>query len=247
MRLILCSDGDTTATWAYAHLRKLGCADLELVTSEDLALATQWSHRVQSDGSALDIKLKDGRCLAHASVDGVINRLNWPSRALVAQAAPEDQDYAYSELFAFYLSWLHSLPGKVFNRATPQGLSGSWRPPAQWALLAGQSGFTVAPYTESDTAWERPLPEGRTLTQIVVFEGKPFGAIETKDIEPQCRELFARSKTSLLGLDLYRSEQGRWIFYNATTLPDLCVGGIPLLEEILKTWSLQARSNEVTQ
>jgi hypothetical protein len=219
MRLILCSDGDTTATWAYAHLRKLGCADLELVTSEDLALATQWSHRVQSDGSALDIKLKDGRCLAHASVDGAINRL----------------------------SWLHSLPGKVFNRATPQGLSGSWRPPAQWALLAGQSGFTVAPYTESDTAWERPLPEGRTLTQIVVFEGKPFGAIETKDIEPQCRELFARSKTSLLGLDLYRSEQGRWIFYNATTLPDLCVGGIPLLEEILKTWSLQARSNEVTQ
>lgn len=237
MKLILCSDGDATAAWAYANLRSLGCADLELVTSGDLAHATQWSHRVKSDGSTVEIHLKDGRQISLASVHGVINRLTWPSRALIGQATREDQDYAWSESFAFYLSWLNSLPGKVFNRATPQGLCGAWRSAVQWAVLAGQAGFHVEPCRESETGWERPLEEGKTLTTTVVFEGKPFGSVETRAIEAACRGLFERSATSLLGVDMYQSEDGQWIFHNATPLPNMRVGGLPLLEEILKTWS----------
>lgn len=242
MKLILCSDGDTTAAWAYANLRSLGCADLELVTSGELANAAQWSHRVKSDGSTAEIHLMDGRQICLEFVDGVINRLNLPSRALIGQATRGDQDYAWSESFAFYLSWLHSLPGKVFNRATPQGLCGTWRSAAQWAVLAGKAGFEVAPYCESETGWERPLPEGRMLTRLVVLEGKPFGIPEVGVIEAACRGLFLLSGTSLLGVDLYRSEEGRWMFLGATPMPNMCVGGQPLLEEILKTWS-----GEVTQ
>jgi hypothetical protein len=237
MKLILCSDGDTTAAWTYANLRSLGCADLELVTSGELANATQWSHRVKSNGSTAEIHLQDGRQISLSRVDGVINRLNLPSRALISQATREDQDYAWSESFAFYLSWLHSLPGKVFNRATPQGLCGTWRSAAQWAVLAGQAGFDVAPYCESETGWERSLPEGRTLTRVVVLEGKPFGIPEIEEIEAACQGLFSLTETSLLGVDLYQSEEGHWMFLGATPMPNMCAGGLPLLEAILKTWS----------
>ncbi len=235
MKLILCSYGDTSASWTYATLTSLGCADLEMVTSRDLAHATQWSHRVKSDGSTADIQLKDGRQISLASVDGTINRLNWPSRALISQATPEDQDYAWSESFAFYLSWMHSIPGKVFNRATPQGLCGAWRSAAQWAVLAGQAGFHVEPCLGSEMGWEQPLRE-RLLTRLVLFEGKPFG-LRDQAIEAACGRLFQRSETSLLGVDLYKSEESEWTFHSATPLPDMGVGGLPLLQEILKAWS----------
>lgn len=240
MKLILCSDGDTTAQWAYAGLRGLGCDDLELVTSEDLAYSLRWSHRIKSDGSTVDIRLADGRQISLASLDGVINRLNWPSRALIQHATHDDQDYAYSESFAFYLSWLHALPGKVFNRATPQGLCGTWRSAAQWAILAGRAGFHVEPYREYETGWERSLPSGRTLTSAVLFEGTPFGPHVPAEIETPSRALFALNGTSLLGIDFYQSEKGHWNFHGATPLPDLCLGGIPLLQQVLKSWSSEA-------
>lgn len=237
MKLILCSDDDATAHWAYRALRGLGCSDLELVTSSELASAAQWSHRVTSDGSALEIHLKDDRCIDIASVDGVINRLTWPSRALIGQATLEDQEYAWTEMFAFYLSWLHAIPGKVFNRATPQGLCGAWRSAAQWAVLAGQAGFYVDPCCASEMSWERPWKEGKTLTRVVVFEGKPFGLTESHEISDACRRLFELSGTSLLGLDLYWSDKHRWVFHSATPLPDMQIGGVGLLEELMKSWS----------
>ena len=237
MKLILCSEDDATAAWVYTTLRSLGCSDLELVTSRDLACATQWSHRITSDGCTVEIHLQDERRIDLASVDGVINRLSWPSRALIGRATCEDQDYAWTEMFAFYLSWLHTLPGKVFNRATPQGLCGSWRSTAQWMVLAGQAGFHVEPCCGSEMGWDRPPEEGRKLTQLVVFEGKPFGLPETREMEAACRGLFERSGTSLLGVEIYASKDSEWTFHNATPLPEMCVGGVDLLKEIRKSWS----------
>ncbi len=237
MKLILCSDGDRTAHWTYANLRSLGCDDLELVTAGELANSLQWSHRVKSDGSAMHIRLADGRQISLASLEGVINRLNWPSRALIQYAKRDDQDYAYCESFAFYLSWLYALPGKVFNRATPQGLCGTWRSAAQWAVLAGRAGFRVEPLQDSETDWERSLPPGRALTHLVLFEGVPFGPQLPPEIEVPCHALSTLSGTSLLGIDVYPSEEGRWTFHSATPLPDLSVGGTPLLQEVLRAWS----------
>jgi hypothetical protein len=237
MKLILCSEDDAAAAWVYATLLSLGCSDLELVTSRDLAYATQWSHRVTSDNCAVEIHLQDQRRIHLRSVDGVINRFCWPSRAMIGRATREDQDYAWSEMFAFYLSWLHALPGKVFNRATPQGLCGTWRSAAQWMLLAGQAGFYVEPCCGSGMGWERPPEEGRQLTQVVVFEGRPFGLTGIGEIEAACRKLFDLTGTSLLGIELYASKGNRWTFHNATPLPDLCAGGVGLMEEIRKSWS----------
>ena len=237
MKLILCSDGDRIAQWTYANLRSLGCADLELVTSGELANSLQWSHRVKSDGSTVDIRLADGRQISLASLDGVINRLNWPSRAVIQHATHDDQDYACSESFAFYLSWLSALPCKVFNQATPQGLCGAWRSAAQWAVLAGRAGFHVEPYRESESDWERSLPSGRTLTSVVLFEGTAFGPLVPAEIEAPCHALFALNDTSLLGIDFYQSEEGCWTFHSATPLPDMCLGGIPMLQQVLRTWS----------
>jgi hypothetical protein len=242
MKLILCSECDATAAWAHTTLQGLGCTDLELVTSVDLAHALQWNHRVKSDSSTAEVSLKDGRRIDLTAVEGTINRLNWPSHELIGQAACEDRDYAWSESFAFYLSWLHSLPGKVFNRATPQGLCGAWRSAAQWAILAGAAGFHVEPCNGSELGWERPLKKGRTLTTVVLLEGKPFGAEGTTEIAAACRGLYQRSGTSLLGVDLYRSEDGRWIFHSATPQPDISIGGEVLLREMMKMWNGEVMS-----
>lgn len=238
MKLILCSEEDATAAWVYATLKSLGCSDLELVTSLDLAYAAQWSHSITRDSCTAEIHLQDERRIDLTLVDGAINRLTWPSRALIGRATREDQVYAWTEMFAFYLSWLHALPPKgVFNRATPQGLCGSWRSAAQWMVLAGQAGFHVEPCRGSEMTWEGPPVNGHVLTQIVVFEGKPFGLSDTGEIEAACRGLFERSGTSLLGVELYASKKGGWTFHNATPLPDMRAGGTGLVEEIWKCWS----------
>lgn len=110
MKLILCSEDDVTAAWVYATFKSLGCSDLELVTSLDLAYAARWNHSITRDSCTTEIHLQDERRIDLMLVDGAINRLTWPSRALIGQAAREDQDYAWTEMFAFYLSWLHALP-----------------------------------------------------------------------------------------------------------------------------------------
>ena len=139
MKLILCSDGDTSAAWAYTNLISLGCEDLELVTSGDLAHATQWSHRVKSDGSSVDIHLRDGRRISLESLDGVINRLNWPSRALIGQATEEDQDYAWAESFAFISAGFIRYPESYLTGQHRKGFADhSGLPPNGPCLLAAR-------------------------------------------------------------------------------------------------------------
>ena len=108
------------------------------------------------------------------------------------------------------------------------------------AVLAGRAAdFTSSRTGSAKPIGQRSLPYGRTLTSVSLFEGYRRPEVP-EEIEAPCHALFALNGTSLLGIDLYQSEEGRWTFHSATPLPDMCVGGTPLLQEIVKTWSSQA-------
>ena len=162
-----------------------------------------------------------------------------PSPAYVAHVAAEDERYVSDELFALLLSWGSSLPGRVLNPPTPQGLAGTWRPMSEWVALASSVGLPTLPYryssddVEQHEGWYEPPPvppdaEART---VVVVGRRVVGQPVPRELAARCCELAQRVATPLLGVDLARVDE-RWVFAGATVTPDLQRGGDPLLDAL---------------
>src|SRR5436309_15802542 len=109
--LVLCSETDLAALWAWRGLAALGPEPV-LVTAGLLASARGWTHEVGEGLASFTITLADGRELRSTEIGGVLNRLvQLPSPAM--HAAAGDRSYAEQEWAAFAVSWLHALPGPV--------------------------------------------------------------------------------------------------------------------------------------
>ncbi|MBS0276692.1 MAG: hypothetical protein JSR81_03655 [Proteobacteria bacterium] len=230
MYLVLCHSNDHAAIWAWQALGAAGLPRVELVTTEGLASIRGWKHSL-GDGGAVDtsFRLPDGRVATEADIEGVLNRLSAPPHEITAHAAPNDRDYAQQELAAFYLSWLHSLGGRVINPPTAQGLGGRWRHASEWALLAHRAGLRTPVYRQShrdrdDLGYASLAPAGADVLRILVAGGEAFGPALPLAVRESCVELGALAETPLLGVDVYREPAG-WRFANATPLPDLTIGG----------------------
>ncbi len=240
MYLVVCSETDQAAIWAYETLLTIGLAPLSLVTLESLASTATWEHRIGSGGVHLRIDLKDGRRFCSSQIRGVLNRALFASPNMMAEAVEEDREYANNEIVAFYLSWLHLLPG-VINRPSPLGLSGSWRRNSQSSLLAGRAGLATAPYHQSaatpmEAGYASLAPPDSTISHHVVFDrnvyGDPYTAPIPQHVAEACIELAALCKTDLLGIDLYRSDSGPLTFAGVTPHANLIVGGLPLIHAL---------------
>jgi len=234
MYLVLCSSYDSPALWAYEGLKQLGVAPIELVLAESLALASQWEHRLDRNGTHLKIVLADGRVICGSRVRGTINRLHAPSPRIAQQAVDSDREYAQSELQAFYLSWLNGLPGVVINRPTPVGLCGAWYHASEWASRASRAGLRITRHRQSghdnpDQSYQRPLPHGIAKHTVIAFRGEVFGREVSRPIADACVRLASSAKAELLGVDMYLDVDGQWTFAHASTSPDLSLGGAPLL------------------
>jgi hypothetical protein len=229
MILVLCETFDSAAFWAAESLRSRG-ADVSVVTTSDLEGALRWEHHVGRSGAAtIDVQLADGRRFGSREPMGVLNRLAFVPTARLNAIAGTDRSYAIQEMNAFFLSWLHALPGPVLNRPKPQGLGGSWRHPSGWAVLAGRAGLLSARYTQTcesdpDLAWlqSRP-PEATTAfvigTQMVVARGLPA------TVEEACVRLAQAASEDLLGIDFLNG-----YFIGASPRPDLQLGGDKLVD-----------------
>lgn len=238
MYLVLCDSDDIPALWAWKELRQR-MGDVELVTSEALAYAVKWDHRVDSTRTSTTITLGDGRVIRSEEARGTINRLNLlPSDHLRAVAA--DREYAAAELFALFASWLHALPKPVLNPASPSGLSGSaeWRDYTEWLLLAATSGLDVAPYVEDETtdaevmvtAFVQPQPDTRTL---IVIGNAIVGPTRPDRVAAGCSALARRAGLGILGIDFDEN----WVFRSATVLPDFRAGGQDAIEALMTALS----------
>ena len=103
------------------------------------------------------VDLADGRTIDSAEIAGTVNRLTYVPPLLVDALVDDDRQYGLQELSALVMSWLASLPAPTLNPPDTRGLSGAWRSPAEWALLAGEAGLDAAPVLFDSAA---PQPFG---------------------------------------------------------------------------------------
>ena len=237
MILILCEPGDGSAAWAAAELQQRG-HDAQLLFGAALGAATRWEHRVDADSATVAITLADGRELSSAAPQPVLNRLPFVPLDQMRATAGADYGYAVQEVFAFYLSWLHAWPGAVLNRPTPQGISGSYRHPSQWALFAAQAGLPALPWEQSNA--DDPMrgwaaPPGEAVGFAVGGEAVLPDILPADFAEP-CVRLAAIAGTDLLGISFAREGEG-WLMTGASPVPDLMLGGAPLADALARALS----------
>jgi hypothetical protein len=246
MYLVLCASNDLPALWAYRGLLAAGLDSVDLITGETLASATLWEHRVGAAGVETSVRLPDGRPIHSRDIRGVLNRLPGPPQDLLACAVPADRDYALQELTAFYLSWLHGLGGAVYNPPTPQGLAGRWRHASEWVVAAHEAGFTVPAWRQDgadspDRGYASMAPPYAPVSRVVVLENDVFGAALPPSVRARCVQLAAISRTPLLGIDLFPTADDPWTFAAATPMPDLQIGGEPLLGKLAELFQNGAK------
>jgi hypothetical protein len=231
MWLVLCDRTDHAALWAHRGLAARGLEPLELVTADALAYALRWEHRVGSSGASVRIELGDGRRIDGGGVRGVLNRLVAVPDGHLALAREADREYARQELFAFFVSWLACLPGRVVNRPTPQGLCGSWRHRSEWLALAAAAGLETVPFRmNGDAPGGGFIAASRT---VLVVDGEALGVGLPAPVRAGCVRLAALAGEAVLGVEL--AADG--LVTGATPLPDLRLGGgraLDLLAEALR-------------
>jgi hypothetical protein len=240
MWLVLCSSSDISAHWASQGLMQMGLAPLQLVTAESLASARAWEHRVNSNGAEVTITLANGALIQSSRIRGVLNRLVAPSDFTARSAIDADRQYAATEMQAFYLSWLHSLPGVVINRPSPLGLSGPWFHASEWTLRASRAGLRTCTYRQSARecaaithARQVSLSRERAAARhVIALRGEIFGPQVPEDVADACARLARAAKTEMLGVQLNSRGGDDWAFADATALPDLRAGGTPLLRRL---------------
>jgi hypothetical protein len=241
MWLVLCPSDDVSAFWAYRGLRSLGLEPLELVTAELLAISLRWEHRLGQSGSIVRIDLADGRTVRSDATFGVLNRLVREPPLQLHKVRAVDRNYAAAEFSAFCLSWLNTFSDPVLNRATPQGLSGRWRTPTEWAWLAARAALPTPDHSLSSADKDVDAPSARRLIRsatpvktVIVVSGHTVSTSAPTDILKGCVRLATVAETALLGVEFADGPCGPWTFVGATPLPDLRLGGDALLSVLAK-------------
>jgi hypothetical protein len=246
--LVLCHTSDVPALWAYQGLRARGLAPLELVSAEELSAALRWAHRVDGRGASVEIALADGRVISSGTLRGVLNRITAVPLALWRSGTAVDREYVEQELTALYVSWIHSLPCPVLNRATALGLAGQWRHESEWIRLAAWAGLPAPVYRQSsddppdDAAGASRLHAyGATTQTVIVVGGRATGARAPTAVLNGCVRLASLAETPLLGVDFAAGSAGAWTFAGATPTPDLREGGPAVIDAIMDAFVAPVR------
>lgn len=242
MWLTICAPDDTSAIWASEGLQWRGLEPLHLISCDSLALNIRWEHRLENGHIRSGMTLPDGLPIQSGNVRGVLNRLSTVPGSSLMLIHPSDRYYIAAELHAFFLSWLNSLPAPVVNRPTPLGLAGQLRHASEWVLLATESGLPNPGYSQSSRdpvlPWDASmrLPgAGTPVTTLVVVNGVVTGPPAPDGIREGCKRLSELSTTPLLGVDFAVDEGGSWTFAGVSVMPDLRLGGEPLLDALAST------------
>lgn len=114
-----------------------------LVTGTALA-AAGWSHRLDRHGRAsTTLTLAGlGRTLTDDDLAAVCVRAQqWSVPPALRAAGPADIAYAYSEMTALLVSWLHALGRRVINRAEGNAPCGPGWSPTRWRQCADAAGL----------------------------------------------------------------------------------------------------------
>ncbi|MEW6481902.1 MAG: hypothetical protein AB1397_02705 [bacterium] len=194
-----------------------------------------WKHWLGNKGVGFEITLADGLVISSENIKGVINRLLSISPNCLKRVKPDDRNYAQQEFFAFFLSWLYSIPCPILNPPTPQGLSGQWRHISEWIYLASKAGLPITPYRQGSKIGKADLSRKHISLPVntaIVVARYVIGEGIDSDILKACQRLAELAKTPLLGIDFAFDLMGGLRFIGATPLPDLRLGGERLLSAL---------------
>lgn len=241
--LILYEEYDLSAAWLADRLRARGRAVRALTAATLGAETLRWHHRLGAGGVDFILTHSNGQTLSRDDCGGVVNRLHYLPLALLARIGGEDEDYARSELYALFLSWMAALPTPILNPPTPQGLAGNWRHPSAWTMLAQAAGLPVVAWRqdsagEPERDWTIAEQPGEICVVAVggrlVQPGWPATIDLTAAVEHGCIALARAAGVRLLGVRLIPDDaipEG-WRFVGANLLPDLAAGGEPMVDAI---------------
>jgi hypothetical protein len=239
---VLHEDYDVSAIWAIERLRDRGHC-VEAVSGRELACVRRWEHRVGRQGAAFEITLEDGRALSSDNACGALNRLSFLPASWIQRTGGPDKDYAIQEMHALYLSWLSTIPGRVLNPPTPQGLAGNWRHHSAWVALAQRAGLPISGYRQcQDNDPARMWSVEGTAPWYVLAVGEtiiPPPGFPAQLHEP-CRSFTALAGPPLLGIGFVEAPPGQWTFHSASVLPDLLHGGEPFINALERAAGLNA-------
>ena len=99
-----------------------------------------------------------GRVHAVSEIAGVLVRLPAISENELERIAVSDRRYVASEINAFLIYWLSSLPCPVLNRPSPRSLAGPGWYPEHWVHCAAAVGLNTRPIERAIRAssWDEP-------------------------------------------------------------------------------------------
>lgn len=206
MHLLLCDASDAPALWAARAFAASG-RPVQVVTSAMLMCA-RFEHRVGADGAGTALELPTGQRIDTVDVKGTLNRLTAPRMELLPPVRRGDCEYAMQELWAFWLSWLRTLPAPVLNPPSPAGLSGAQMDRSDWEARAGRLGLPIS-------------DRGRGQHLLIVCGGSVVGPRAPSAAVAGAQALSEAAGCPLLGVCF----DDAWAFARATTHPDLRRGG----------------------
>ncbi|CCK24472.1 hypothetical protein BN159_0093 [Streptomyces davaonensis JCM 4913] len=263
MWLVLCGAGDPAAHWAAAGLRERGLDPVEVVDAGTLTRAVRSAHRIEEKGrggrqdradhartdgeapgherASFEVALPGGRGLDSDAVYGVLNRLTHAPVDHLRFATPADTAYAMAEWDALVLSWLQCLAPVTVNRPSALGLSGTFRSPAEWKVLAAAAGLEVSPLRLTDDITHEPPTDREPARTLLVLGDDVYGvpgvdgghrAGALDGLSSASLRLARSAGADLLGIHLEPDAHAQHFarFAGATLLPDLRIAGAPMLD-----------------
>lgn len=238
MWMVLCNAKDTAALWAYQGLKARGLHPVEIVSAESLIYSKSIKHCIEPRHTRTQIKLTDGRVIDSASIRGSLNRIHLLPSDHLRAANPADRRYAEQELQALFLSWLYALPGKTVNRPAPFGLCGVWLFQSKWTWLASRAGLSTGVFRQGSMIKESAPPNylNPAARTVIVLAGRCFGASAPPAVRQGCVKLAQACEAEMLGVDFCIDADGEWIFAGASTVPEIRIGGEPLLNALFEVF-----------
>jgi hypothetical protein len=220
VHLLLCDAWDAPALWAARAFAASG-RPVQVVTSAVL-MRTRFEHRVGADGASTVLELPTGQRIDTVEVKGTLNRLTGPRMELLPPVRRGDCEYAVQELWAFWLSWLRTLPAPVLNAPSPAGLSGARMERSDWEARADRLGLPIS-------------DRRRAQHLLIVCGGSVVGPRAPSAAVASARELSEAACCPLLGVYF----DDAWAFADATTHPDLRRGGEPLAAALVRALEME--------
>jgi len=235
MILILADAHDAGALWLRATLTPLVAMPLVVLTPARLVYARTIMHHMDSSGTHSCFDFGDGTSLHSSSIRGVVNRMSGAPTDHFSSAEPRERLYAASELQAFLLGWLASLPCPLLNPPAPESLAGAWHTDVVATQLAALAGLRCRPFViDADD----PPQSNSTMTGTAHFilDGKVIGPmLPARDRDALIQ--FAHLWGSRLVQVETCQEEGRLTFLGASSLPHYQRGGPTLVRAMAQVFA----------